>query len=59
MEGMFAEVFHALQEVMNFTYVLKPPEDGEWGAVKDDNTWTGMVGMLAAKEIDIGEVLSH
>lgn len=38
---------------MNFTsYVIKP-EDGEWGVFKEDGTWSGMVGMLIQKEIDI------
>jgi len=56
MEGMFAEVFHALQEIMNFTYDLGQPEDGEWGAliINSSGLWTGMVGQLQRQDIDIG-----
>ena len=40
---------------MNFTYELTRPEDGEWGKLMDDGiSWTGMVGNLQKKEIDIG-----
>ena len=30
MEGMFAEVFFALQEIMNFTFTLIQPPDMQW-----------------------------
>lgn len=54
MEGMFAEVFYALQDIMNFTFVLRPPPDGEWGGDLGNGSWSGMVGMLQRGEIDIG-----
>ncbi len=38
---------------MNFTYEMGSPEDGEWGIDKEGN-WTGMVGQLQRREIDIG-----
>ena len=38
---------------MNFTYTLFSPEDGEWGAPKDNGHWSGMVGMLESGEVDI------
>ena len=54
MEGMFAEVFHSLQHVLNFSYTLQPSVDGEWGAISSDGVnWSGMVGMLQRKDIDI------
>ena len=42
---------------MNFTFVLTPPADGEWGGKLQDGstTWSGMVGLLANKQIDIGK----
>ena len=55
MEGMFAEVFFALQSVLNFTYTLKKPPDGNWGALQSDGTWNGMVRLLQDKEADIGK----
>ena len=55
MEGMFADVFHALQEVMNFTYDLGSPEDSDWGVDLGGGRWSGMIGQLQRREIDIGE----
>ena len=40
---------------MNFTFTLTPPADGEWGGKLKDGSWSGMVGLLATKQIDIGE----
>ena len=54
-EGMFAEIFTSLQELMNFTYSLTEPPDGEWGGQRADLSWTGMIGMLETKAVDIGE----
>ena len=54
MQGMFAEVFFALQEIMNFSYTLQKPPDGNWGALQSDGSWTGMVKMLQNHQIDIG-----
>lgn len=56
MYGMFAEVFDGLQQIMNFSYELTKPPDGQWGAIQPDNTWSGMVGMLASDQIDIGKL---
>ena len=39
---------------MNFTYKLKRPPDGQWGSLKDNGQWTGMVKELHLKEADIG-----
>ncbi len=44
LKGIFADVFHKLQSTMNFTYTISMPEDGEWGALREDGTWTGIVG---------------
>ncbi len=40
---------------MNFTYQLGSPPDGQWGAKQDDGTWSGMVGQLERREIDMGQ----
>ena len=53
MKGMFAEVFFALQGVLNFTFVLTKPPDGQWGALQSDGTWTGMVRELQEGRADI------
>ena len=38
---------------MNFTYTLIKPSDGQWGVLKNGR-WTGMIGALQRKEVDIG-----
>ncbi len=76
MDGMFAEVFKALQEcqflaqifthssyllsfilqdIMNFTFSVVTPEDKAYGAYEEKTgQWSGMVGQLARREVDIG-----
>ncbi len=44
-QGMFADVFHELQNIMNFTYKMYMPPDGQWGAKREDGTWTGIIGL--------------
>ncbi len=43
-----------VQDVLNFKYNLTTPPDGEWGADSGNGSWTGMVGMLQRRDIDIG-----
>ena len=52
--GIFVEVFKELERLLNFSYTTIVPPDGEWGALKDDGTWSGMVGQLHTKRVDIG-----
>ena len=49
------EVFLQLKDLLNFTYTASEPPDGEYGALKEDGTWSGMVGELEAKRADFGE----
>ncbi|TRY79477.1 hypothetical protein TCAL_06562, partial [Tigriopus californicus] len=52
--GMFADVFFNLQEILNFTFQVTQPPDGEWGAILGESQgWSGMIGMLQNKEIDM------
>ena len=39
---------------MNFTYSVTEPPDGQWGSLRPDGTWTGKVGMLQEKKVDLG-----
>ncbi|KAK4310304.1 hypothetical protein Pmani_018123 [Petrolisthes manimaculis] len=39
---------------MNFSYDLVRPPDGAWGAKMQNGSWSGMIGMLRRKEIDVG-----
>ena len=51
------EIRKYLQKVLNFTIVLKTPNDGKWGTQVSDNTdnktWNGMILELLNDEIDI------
>ena len=38
---------------MNFSYTLIKPPDGQWGSIQPDGTWSGMVNLLANRDIDI------
>ena len=58
MKGMYAEVFFALQYILNFTFVLTKPPDGQWGALQSDGTWTGMIRELQDEKTDIGNTKS-
>ncbi len=40
---MYADAWHALQDVMNFTYVVKLPNERAWGNLVN-GSWTGMIG---------------
>ena len=44
----------SLQELMNFTYTVIEPPDGQYGALEPDGTWNGIVKLLANQDIDIG-----
>ena len=43
------------QELMNFTYSVIEPPDGQWGARFPDGSWSGMVGMVQREEVDMGK----
>ena len=51
--GIFVEVFKELSHRLNFSYTVVNPPDGEWGVLKGDGTWSGMVGQLETKKVDI------
>lgn len=43
-KGILADLWHELQTIMNFTYKLTLPEDGEWGIELSEGVWSGIVG---------------
>ena len=49
----FIKAFLSLQDIMNFTYKLIKPPDGQFGTIQPNGTWSGMVNLLANKDIDI------
>ena len=55
-KGMYADVFLELQNMLNFTFVLKKSPDGQWGTLRSDGTWTGMIRELQDQRVDIGNL---
>ena len=53
---MYPDAWHALQDVMNFTYELSPPPTKSWGNLKN-GSWDGIVAMLLRDEVGI--YISH
>ena len=49
-------VFSKFQNLLNFTYSLKKPSDGQWGASISNGSYTGMIGALQQKEADFGSI---
>ena len=54
--GIFVDIFKELSNMLNFSYTTTPPPDGKYGALKEDGTWSGMVGQLHDKRVDIGKL---
>lgn len=56
--SIMLEVIEYLQKYFNFTWELRRPPDHGWGHRYENGSWSGMIGMLLANEIDmaIGKV---
>ena len=51
-KGMYPDIWHNLQRLMNFTYEITMPPDKSWGTYKDGK-WNGMIRQLVEDEVDI------
>ena len=56
-KGIFVDVFKELISLLNCSYSVILPPDNKFGALKDDGTWSGMVGQLVNKSVDFGMFL--
>ncbi|KAK8405662.1 hypothetical protein O3P69_001863 [Scylla paramamosain] len=56
MDSLDVRMLDTVAEILNFTYVVRPPKDEQWGT-KVDGVWTGMVGTLEAEEADVSMML--
>ena len=56
-KGIFVDIFKELARLLNCSYVAIGPPDDEFGALKGDGTWSGMVGQLDTKMVDLGMLL--
>ena len=54
LNGIFVDVFKELSKLLNFSYRAIEPPDGQWGEMKSDGKWSGMVGQLEEKYVDFG-----
>ena len=51
--SLMLNVIEYLQKSLNFTWELRRPPDQGWGHQYENGSWSGMIGMLIAKEIDV------
>ncbi|CAC5387676.1 GRIK3 [Mytilus coruscus] len=51
--GLTIEVIKELSHILNFTYELKAPPDGKWGADKGNKSWNGLLGEIQRRDIDL------
>ena len=51
--SLMLNVIEYLQKSLNFTWELRRPPDQGWGHRYENGSWSGMIGMLLANEIDI------
>ncbi|ELT98379.1 hypothetical protein CAPTEDRAFT_204960 [Capitella teleta] len=51
--GICIAMLKELSQQLNFTYTLGIPADGQYGGMKDDGNFTGLVGLLQNKEADL------
>ncbi|XP_068200705.1 glutamate receptor ionotropic, kainate 4-like [Palaemon carinicauda] len=51
--GIDYGILESLKKMLNFTYKVITPPDGGWGYPQPDGTITGMVGMVARREIHL------
>ncbi|GFT92729.1 lig_chan-Glu_bd domain-containing protein [Nephila pilipes] len=50
-EGRFLDI---LARKLNFQYKIVSPDDGQWGFLKPGGNWSGIIGMVARGEADMG-----
>ena len=51
--GSSIDLLNMLSTTMNFTIILKSAPDGQYGLpTADNNSWTGLMGMVVRKEVD-------
>ncbi|XP_045601352.2 probable glutamate receptor [Procambarus clarkii] len=52
--GSMIQVLQLLGRSLNFSFTVVPPPDGSFGTKLANGTETGMVGLVARKEVDVG-----
>ena len=54
--GFYVDILNDLQSQLNFTFESVSPRKGKWGNKQDNGSWSGVIGMLHDKQIDITAV---
>ncbi|XP_019614571.1 PREDICTED: glutamate receptor-like [Branchiostoma belcheri] len=52
-EGYHVDLMTELSDLIRFDFVIKEPADMKYGSLREDGTWTGMVGELVRGETDM------
>ncbi|XP_078656000.1 glutamate receptor-like isoform X1 [Branchiostoma floridae x Branchiostoma belcheri] len=52
-EGFHVDLMTELSDLIRFDFVIKEPTDMKYGYLREDGTWTGMVGELVRGELDM------
>ena len=54
--GLFPEICHHLQQMLNFSIALTKPEDDSYGSRSPNGSWNGMVEMLQSHRAHVAIV---
>ncbi|XP_063600694.1 probable glutamate receptor [Penaeus indicus] len=52
LDSLDYRILRTLAQVLNFTYSIREPLDGQWGVPKENGNWTGIVGTLQHEMAD-------
>ena len=53
--GVLGDIWHGvLEKMLNFTTIVQPSRDNQYGALGKDGKWSGVVGSLVEDRVDIG-----
>ena len=50
--GIYYDVIQEIAKYLNMSFTIQIPEDGHWGHIDANGSWTGLVGLLYRKEVD-------
>ena len=53
--GVLGDIWHGvLEKMLNFTTIVQPSGDKQYGALGKDGKWSGVIGSLVEDRVDIG-----
>ena len=53
MDGLVIELLNLVQKELGFEYILVPSTDGKYGSQGENGSWSGQIGLLQRKELDL------